>query len=254
MAAKVSKGPYLVVAFLAFLAALLGLLLGSEARTLANYAALPVSEASEIIRMPVGKMVRLEGRAHSEPPLLMADGSALAMQVVKFRHRMGSRDTTDYNGTLPASFILGNEVTHKTDDEIRVLTQRINPDFSSRAPIQYRLEGTPADVTSRIATAISPAFVDYHYVRGDRSWLYVTSFPQDSKVTVCGVIEPPGSDRSQLGARCADPLVGREFSAHALTSSRQKGKISTAVLGAALLVLGLDGFFYYRYRRRKQQR
>ena len=252
MAAKRSKRPYFVVAFLAFLAALLGLLLGSEARTLANYAALPLSEVSEIKRMPVGKMVRLEGRAHSEPPLLMADGSALAVQVIKFRHRMGSRDTTDYNGTLPASFILGNEVSHKADDQIMVRTQRINPDFSSRAPFQYRLDGTPADVQKRIETSISPAFRNYDYVRSDRSWLYVASLPQDSHITVCGLIEPPVSNRPQLDARCVDPLIGQEFSRHALASSRQKGKIGTIVLGAALFVLALDGVFYYRYRRGKQ--
>jgi hypothetical protein len=203
--------------------------------------------------MPAGKIVRLEGRAHSELPLSMADGSALAMQSITSVHRYNAKgsETIDYSEKLPVYFFLSDESVRVAGDGLRVITQRIKPDLSS-LPVDYSLDCTRHDLQKRIETLISPAFKDFHYVCGTGSHLTVSSVLQDSVVTVCGVLEATNSGGLQLGALCVDTLTGRDFVRRAKTESGYKGLAGAIFLGFVLLVLSLDGFFFYRHRRRKR--
>lgn len=237
------------LSYLALFALAFGLFFAWQAGTLFYYTALPVTPVSEIGRFPAGKIVRLEGRAHSEPPLLMADGSALAMQGIQSFHRYkGSRESIDYSEKLPVYFLLSDETARRTGDGLKVITQRFNPGLSS-LPVDYSLDCTRHDLQKRIETLISPAFKDFYYICSTGAHLTISSVPQDSVVTVCGVLEATNSGGLQLGARCVDTLTGRDFVRRAKTESGYKGLAAAIFLGFVLLVLSLDGFFFYRYRR-----
>lgn len=195
----------------------------------------------------------------------MANGSALAMQEVRVEHRAaGSKSArTYYNETLPASFLLRDKTSRAAGNDLRVTTRHSDPGFSSLDAVAYSMDGTPADVKARIGTLISPAFTDYPgisyfyatYVLGKNdghSSLEVTSLPQDSIVTVCGVVEAAASGGRRLQARYIDTRTGGEFGARAIVSSGKQGLAAVALLGFVVLVLVIDGRYYSRSRQRKR--
>jgi hypothetical protein len=215
----------------------------------AHYASLPVTNLADLTNQPAGSYVRVEGTARSNPPLLDADGTELALQRVEFKHETGgsrsSKTVHDYVGILPRIMALTDQKAGSSG--ARIATDQLDPDFSFLPRTYTALDGEKADVARRAANAISPAFTDYHYVRSGSSGVSVLSLKQDSAVTVCGTLEKPANaSRPQIRAFTISSLTGDAFA--------QRGRnISVSTHAIAIvwwaLGLGLLTTCYLAYRR-----
>ena len=216
----------------------------------AHYARLPVTNIADLTNQAAGSYVRVEGTARSNPPLLDADGTELALQRVEFTHETGgsrhSQTVHDYVGILPRSMALTNR-KEAGNSAARIATEQLDPEFSFLARTYTALDGEKADVARRAAKAISPAFTDYHYVRTGSSGVSVLSLKQETAVTVCGTLEKSSNaSLPQIRAFAISSLTGDAFA--------QRGRnISVSTHAVAIiwwaLGLGLLTTCYLAYRR-----
>jgi hypothetical protein len=218
------------------------------------YAALPVMRHDEMSGQVLGSLVRVEGLAHSQPPLFGADGSVLALQWVEFSHSSGKSDYTDYERILPDVFLLKGQTDNAAERSLSIQTTHIDKDFSLLQETYSQLDGTSAEVKQRIKKLISPAFEDYKYVRGSTSHLGVMSLPQDVAVTVCGTIETvPGSNEPQVKARSISMLTGERFMAKARKITGENRSIGFVWWSIGIVILIVIGLLSRDNRRERLQ-
>ena len=256
---KFSWRPFFIaISCVALLACVAGVVFGwVNSAEWSSYAALPVTPLAEAGKQATGKLMRVEGEAWSNSPILGPDGTPLAFQRARFTHSTGARRTTtneqdyDYDRALPKTFVLRDEKATAGSNELVVLTSALS-DFSPENI--YDLSGTPREVDKRIERVISPAFTDYYYVpvKGpvDGSHLLLWSIPQGSAITLLGTFEGGSVRPPSLRPKILFVSAGREFVTQMRALSSHSRMVGTWVVVGGLVLLAAEALLYFHLRRK----
>ena len=206
-------------------------------------AALPLTPLADLEKRAVGEspLVRVAGRAHSEPPFPGPGGAALALQWVNITHRGAHGASTDYDQALPEFFHLRGD--DGTDLHVRVAALEPGLMFGAHG---FKLVDLPtAEALQILAEQVSPLFRKVRYTTEERSELLVYSVPQDARVTVVGKLVWSTNSTLSLRAKAISELprstLDKELARRSLI--HESG-------GAVLLLIGvvviLKGWWKWR--------